>query len=80
MFPVSHSWSCGNQEETGHSSITYQIEGLCVSGGWEENQLGGKREEEGVKATKECLMEESKTHKLTMDLGFPRRAVLPTGL
>lgn len=40
-------------------------------------KLGGKREEEGVKVIKECLTEESKTHKLAMDLGFSQRAVLP---
>lgn len=34
--------------------------------GWEETQQGGRGEEEGVQTV---------THKLTVDLGFPRRAV-----
>lgn len=42
------------------------------------NMVG--KEKRGVKATKEYLMEESKTHKLAMDLGFSQRAVLPVRL
>lgn len=40
----------------------------------------GKEKKRGVKATKECLMEESKTHKLAMNLDFSHRAVLPVRL
>lgn len=49
---MSHKQSCGKQENSRHSFFTYQIERLCVSGGWEENQHGGKREEEGSEGHK----------------------------
>lgn len=49
-------------------------------GGQEESQHGGRREEEEMQAMKWFITEEGKTHKLTEELGFPWRVVLPTRL
>lgn len=52
---------------------------MCKWGAGKKISMVGK-EKRRVKATKECLMEESKTHKLAMDLDFSHRAVLPVRL